>query len=520
MIGFLNKREKLQDKRGLDANTPLSAARYQSSRNYPWKLEWTSVLGSRAFLDVMYANWYNFFPLRPTRDFGLYDGPWGPGRTDTATGDLLSTAAPTRATRIRSATSRRSTPRCPTSRTAGRARTTSRSASTGSAIAAISSTISRSTSSIATPTARPTSSISTTRRPRRSTTSSTTRAWISDTWKLTDRLTLNLGARVEHYRDGWDDQEFTPNGHAVLAGWNDATYRAFVAPHTVEARTVSETTRHRAARRVRLRPDRRQPHRPEGVLRAVFNFNSADKLADQENPVGRAQLRYAFNDVQRQSPCSTARRSSDGLISTQGGGGFVRIDRDLQRPTARRSRSTSSARSCRRCRDASRTSTRTSATCGTRSTRSARRRTRCRSRFVDRGPDNITGTADDQTLPDASTGRHRSARIASITNPENNQADFNTSKFALNRRFADRWMLMTSFGYTWLNQIHSSSTTVSVRQRPDVQLPAGGPDVRRQRLRNLDAVELQGHRPLHAAVRRSACRDRGRCRAAATGAAR
>ena len=42
----------------------------------------TSVLGSRAFLDVLYGNWYNFFPLRPTRDFGLYDGPWGPGRED------------------------------------------------------------------------------------------------------------------------------------------------------------------------------------------------------------------------------------------------------------------------------------------------------------------------------------------------------------------------------------------------------------------------------------------------------
>jgi hypothetical protein len=64
---------------------PLSAAYYQSSRNYPWKFQWTSVLGSRAFLDVLAGNWYNFFPLRPTRDFGLYDGPWQPGRIDTAT---------------------------------------------------------------------------------------------------------------------------------------------------------------------------------------------------------------------------------------------------------------------------------------------------------------------------------------------------------------------------------------------------------------------------------------------------
>ena len=85
IIGFLNKREKLQDKRGISLTTPLSAAYYQSSRNYPWKVEWTSVLGSRAFLDVLYGNWYNFFPLRPVRDFGLYDGPWTPPRQDTAT---------------------------------------------------------------------------------------------------------------------------------------------------------------------------------------------------------------------------------------------------------------------------------------------------------------------------------------------------------------------------------------------------------------------------------------------------
>ena len=76
IIGFLNKREKLQDLRGISLTVPLSAAYYQSSRNYPWKVEWTSVLGSRAFLDVLYGNWYNFFPLRPVRDYGLYDGPW------------------------------------------------------------------------------------------------------------------------------------------------------------------------------------------------------------------------------------------------------------------------------------------------------------------------------------------------------------------------------------------------------------------------------------------------------------
>ena len=48
------------------------------------------MLGSRAFLDVLYGNWYNFFPLRPVRDYGLYDGPWDAPRIDTATSVIWS----------------------------------------------------------------------------------------------------------------------------------------------------------------------------------------------------------------------------------------------------------------------------------------------------------------------------------------------------------------------------------------------------------------------------------------------
>ena len=93
LIGFINRRQKLQDKRGISVTTPLSAAYYQSSENTPMKAEWTSVLGSRMFLDVIVGNWWNFFPLRPVRDYGLYDGPWGPGRIDTATSQIYDGGA-------------------------------------------------------------------------------------------------------------------------------------------------------------------------------------------------------------------------------------------------------------------------------------------------------------------------------------------------------------------------------------------------------------------------------------------
>ncbi len=62
IIGFLNKREKLQDKRGISLTTPLSAAYYQSSRNYPWKVEGTRVMGSRAFLDVLVRQLVQLLP--------------------------------------------------------------------------------------------------------------------------------------------------------------------------------------------------------------------------------------------------------------------------------------------------------------------------------------------------------------------------------------------------------------------------------------------------------------------------
>jgi hypothetical protein len=35
-------------------------------------------------------------------------------------------------------------------------------------------------------------------------------------------------------------------------------------------------------------------------------------------------------------------------------------------------------------------------------------------------------------------------------------SDFNTVEFAVNRRFDSKWMLLGSFGYTWLNQFHDS----------------------------------------------------------------
>src|SRR5205085_1997917 len=120
IIGFLNKREKLQDKRGINLTTPLSAAYYQSSRNYPWKFEWTSVRRS-LFSDQPFDIWY--------RDSTVGGVPNTLTQVDifnssvTGINDVVYTAG-----------------------------------------------------------------------------------WINDTWKLNSRMTLNLGVRVENYKDQWPDQ--------------------------------------------------------------------------------------------------------------------------------------------------------------------------------------------------------------------------------------------------------------------------------------------------------------------------
>ena len=445
LIAFLNKREKLQDKRELGPSVPLSAALYQSSRNYPWKFQWTSVLSNRAFLDVLAGNWYNFFPLRPTRDFGLYDGPWGPGRQDLDTDIFFDGGA-----NDSYQDQKRYKPQFYVTMSYfkdgwrgshdfkfgydwKRDRRNLFNDQPFDVFYFDRGTSPAELELYNTPTSPINDVVYHS-------------AWVADSWKLTDRLTVNLGARFESYRDGWPEQQFQPNGHPQLASWNDPRYRAFVQPVTVEARTVAEsqTVVPRAGFAYDLTGDNRT------VLKVHFGqsrYNSADLLADQENPVGRARLRYEFNDL-------NGNRLLDGpgelgnFLRTLGGGGFVRIDRDLVRPTAneiganvereivqglsgRVSYVYKNARDVWGEVDATRIDSYT-----------------VPFTFVDPGPDNRPNTGDEQTFSTfdrpASVGSDRL-----YTNPEGNDDDFHNVEVALNRRFSNGWMLLTSFGYTW-----------------------------------------------------------------------
>ena len=464
IIGFLNKREKLQDLRGISLTVPLSAAYYQSSRNYPWKVEGTRVMGSRAFLDVLYGNWYNFFPLRPVRDFGLYDGPWTPPRQDTATSVWSNTGGlngyqdqkrykPQFYTTLSYfqdgwggshdlrvgfdwKRDRRSLFRDQPFDIWYRDNNGALSQVDiyNSSVTGINDVV-------------------------------YTAGWINDTFKVSDRLTLNLGVRVENYKDRWPDQSLAPNGIPALAGWTDPRYSAHVAPRDVTATTVANTTT--------LAPKLGFAYDLTGDNRTVVKgfigqsrWNSADTLADQENPVGLAALRYAFVSCAagQTTGCDL---NGDRLVSSPaelgayqlstGGGGGVRVDRGLVRPTSNEvsinlEREIATGLSGRASwvyknmrnvwgeidvvREAGYTVPFT---------------------IRDPGVDRVVGTTDDQTFQTqalaAGTGQDRV-----FTNlGDRGNADFQNVEFAINRRFANKWMLLTSFGMTWSTMAHTAA---------------------------------------------------------------
>jgi hypothetical protein len=468
IIGYLNKREKLQDKRGISLTVPLSAAYYQSSRNYPWKAEWTSVLGSRAFLDVLYGNWYNFFPLRPVRDYGLYDGPWTPPRQDTATLVWSNTGG-----NNGYQDQKRYKPQFYTTLSYFK------DGWKGSHDFRFGFDWKRDRRSLFND--QPfdiwyrdnNGALSQVDLYNSNVTGINdvyyTAGWVNDTWKLTNRLTLNVGARFEAYQDSWPEQSIDPNGHPALAGWTDPAYQSFVAARTVQPQTVSRTNT--VSPKVGFAYDLTGDNRT--VLKGFYGmsrWNSADVLGDQENPVGLAQLRYEFVS------CSATRTTNCDLNgnrlvdspaelgafqSTQGGGGFVRVDRDLVRPISHEfslnlEREIKSGLSGRASyvyknmrnvwgeidlvRDAAYT---------------------VPFSFTDPGRDRVVGTSDDQAfqtfaLPQG-TGQDRV-----FTNTDDD-ADFHNVEIAINRRFSDRWMMLTSFGHTWSTMYHVNTAGNAAR---------------------------------------------------------
>jgi hypothetical protein len=444
LIYFYNERSKVQPLRDLSLAIPVSAAHYQDSKNRPQKLEWTSVLSSRAFLDLQYSHWGNFFPLYPTqtRSQSLEGVPVG---------------------RIELSTSQRS---------GGmdyyHYRTTLKPQLSGSLSYYLDRLAGTHNVKVGFERYRerrkflrfqpgniyyrdrdgvpvevdiyntPNEGIDDT---------NSLGIYAQDEWNLTRRLTLNYGIRYDRYTLGWPEQSFTPEQTAFfgpvstpateVAQFNSVSPRVGVAWDLVgDAKTVLK------------------------VHYGRYYFNPSTEVSSLENPVGQAAWRYQFNDL-------NGNQLVDGphelgrLLQTLGGAGFVTVDRNLEHPYGQGITTTLEREM------AERLSVRTSYVYkaqrnGWAEVDLARANAyTIPVVFSDIGPDNVAGTADDQILNLVD----RAARLPeqrTFTNPGHVAGvpefagDYHTIEFALNRRFDNRWLLMTSFEHTWADDFRTT----------------------------------------------------------------
>jgi outer membrane receptor protein involved in Fe transport len=466
IIGYLNKREKLQALRDLGPDVPVSAAYFQSSRNYPMKIEWTSVLGDNMFLDVLAGNWYNFFPLTPQTEVGAFPvDQFVPGRLDINTNRRMAGGA-----NITYQNQRRYKPQFAASLSWFKA------GWHGSHDFKFGSEGRRERRLFLAPQPfnhvyydavlgvtpqevefynTPNDGINQT---------NNVSGYVQDTWRFNKKLTLNLGFRVDYYKDGFPEQSVNPEGVPGLIGAvTDANLMALWTPFTVQETWLSETTTFgpRAGFAYDIAGD------GKSVIKGFygrFYFNSApDTIAASVNPVGRTRLRYRWNDlngnlrIDNSQELGTFVRTVTGALPGAAG---VTVDPNLERPfgeelsahferelteglSGRVSYVFKSIRNEWDIVDANRINAYTTPF-------SAR----------DPGPDNVLGNGDDgpaMSLVDRTEVPER--RV--FMNAPGNDSRYDTVELAINRRFRGNWMFLTSFEYTWLDQFHSTDSTTS-----------------------------------------------------------
>jgi hypothetical protein len=445
IIGYTNKREKLQAYRDIGPTTPLSASRYQSSRNYPWKVEWTSVPSPRMFLDVLVARWTNYFPLRPQSEVGNFPADqFVPGRRDEVTLQRFDGGGHD---------SYQDQKRFKPQFTASLAY--ARDGWIGSHDFKFGTEIRRDRRIFVQDQpfnifyrdrAGLVNEVDVYNTPVSPTNDVNYRAaYANDSWRMNDRLTVNLGLRIEHYSDGWPDQSVAPEGVPALAG--DPRFADLFASRAVAGRTVASTTT--AAPRAGFAYD--ITGRGQSVVKAFygrFYFNSADTVADVENPVGRLRARYRFNDLNGNRLVDGPAEIGAFVRTLDAAAGAVTVDPDLKRPygdevsthfeqeiaaglSGRVSYVYKNIRNEWDDIDINRVGKFTTPVT-----------------LTEPGPDGRSGTPDDQPvqLLDLQAG---TTERRMFTNIPEFDSDFHTIEFAVNRRFNNRWMALSSFEYTW-----------------------------------------------------------------------
>jgi hypothetical protein len=468
IIAFFNQRTKLQPLRDLSLDTPVESAYYQASKNRPMKIEWTSVLSSRLFLDVQVAHWYNAFPLYPTATKsssteGVPVGRIDLGRNNQRTGANNAYQDQFRYKPQVSANVSYFVDKLgPGTHSFKLGADWQRDRKQFLAFQP-GDIYYRDRNGV-------TSEVDVWNTPNDSVNDAVNLAtYLNDSWALSRRFTLNWSVRYDRYALGWPAQGFIPN------------QGAFFQP--IDSPQTDVVTLNSVSPRLGFAWD--LTGKGKTVFKAFFGryyYNPSADVADRENPVGAAQIRYQF------LPCTPGQTSGCDLngnklvdgpnelgreLQRLGGAGFVKIDRDIDHPYGQElsthlehellpSLSVRGSYVYKMTRnewaevDLARMNAYT-----------------IPFTFVDLGPDNIRGTADDQALQLLDRPRDTPSNRV-YTNPGNVglpsfDGDYHTVEFAINRRLKNRWLLLTSFEHTWADDFRnpaqaSTSTLNAVRQ--------------------------------------------------------
>ena len=458
LVGFFNRRIKLQAERGLGTDRPLEAAWYQRSVNVPMKAEYRNAVGNRTFVNAQVAHWSNRFPLYPTQTRSSSVEGIPAGRLELNTGDYTNAFD---YYHFRTITK----PQASGSVTffaddfggqhtlkagfeAYRERLSFHRMQPGDLFYRDIDGVPAEVDIYNTPN----TGVNAVRH---------LSGYIQDSWAVTGRLTLNLGARYDRYVMGWPEQSISP------------THVDIWAPRRVGARDVLTWAN--------VAPRAGAAFDPTGEGRSVvklfagrFYWNPSTTIVDDENPVGQAAARFVFDDLNGNllldpGPGGGLADSPElgRQLGTLGGAGTVTVDPGLTsayghevsvhfeqqlaaRLSARGSYVYKNTRNLYGIVDMNRAFA-----------------YRIPFEYRDRGPDDVTGTADDQVLQllDRPPGVPEERRYV---NPGRHglmppDGDFHTVEVAVNRWFSNRWMFLTSFMHTWAEAPLQTTSSTGVR---------------------------------------------------------
>jgi hypothetical protein len=446
IIGFYNERSKLQPLRDLSLAIPVSAANWQNSKNRPQKIEWTSTLNSRAFLDVQYSYWGNYFPLYPTQTKSTSTEGVPVGRIDLDTSQQSGASdyyhnRTTLKPQLSAALSYfldgvAGTHNFKFGLEAYRERRKFLRFEPGNIYYRDRGNTPAEVDIYNTPNQGVDDAMA-------------TGIYVQDSWNLTRRLTINAGIRFDRYKIGWPAQSFTPE------------QAAYFPPVVTGATTVADLKS--PSPRLGFAWD--ITGAGKSVWKAFigrFYYNPSTDISSLENPVGQAALRYQFNDLNGNKVLDGPQELGR-LLTTVGGAGFVTVDRDLRHAygqeasthfeqevipflSARASYVYKNTRDGWAEIDLTRVNAYTIPFA-----------------FTDIGADGLRGTADDRQValfdrPANAPSTRTFTNPGAVAGVPMLDGDYHTLEFALNRRFHGKWLLMTSFEHTWANDFRSTTT--------------------------------------------------------------